>query len=388
MIHRLLEAELEKRINYFPATALLGPRQVGKTTLVKTIRDQLRKPSVYFDLERSTDAAKFAQDRLLLLEQLQDQIVILDEIHRLPDLFPDLRSLIDENRTAGRFVLLGSASPDLLKNTSESLAGRISYVELTPFQLIELNTSDYQKHWLRGGFPNAYLAPSDEIGQIWFSDFVRTYLEKDLPALGLSASPALMGRLLTMVAYSQGGLLNGNSLANSLGISAPSVRTYLDFLDHAFLIRRLSPYFVNIGKRLVKSQKIYLRDSGLLHHLLTLTDLATLLGHPVAGGSWEGYVIEQIVNQLPPGHQPYFYRTADGSELDLVIEHQLRIKAAIEIKLTNAPTLSRGTTVALQDLNNPPLLVVTPSASDYPMRANISVCSVQSLSENLRKLGL
>jgi uncharacterized protein len=386
MIQRIAESALLDRLTYFPAVALLGPRQVGKTTLVQTLRSQLAGPTAYFDLERSSDLIRFQQDRVLLLEQFQEQTVILDEIQRLPDLFPDLRGLIDRDRRPGRFVLLGSASPVLLRNTSESLTGRIAYLELTPFQLRELPAADYRTHWLRGGFPNSFLAPTADLSAIWREGFVRNYIERDLPQLGLTANPVLLQRLLTMLANQQGGLLNQSALANALQIRQPLLISYIDFLEQAFLIRRLLPYYANIGKRLTKTPKLYLRDSGLVHQLLNLHDVSALFGHPVVGNSWEGYVLEQLLPMLRYDQLPFFYRTADGAELDLVIECQARIQLAIEIKLSDAPTLTKGTTVALQDVGNPPLLVVTPSASTYQLRPGVTVCSIADLPAQLNAL--
>lgn len=391
MIHREITEELLFRVNHFPATAILGPRQVGKTTLVKTLQSELPKESIYFDLEIPSDLAKFSFDAEILLKNLDSQIVILDEIHRLPDVFLLLRGLIDQNRQAGRFILLGSASPDLLKNSSESLAGRISYIEMHPFHYREITANkliDYKGHWLWGGFPNAYLAKNDKSRNIWLTDFLRSYLERDLPQLGLSVSPLLMRRLLMMIGSIQGGIVNYSMLANSLGISQPTVSKAVDFLEQAFLIRRLAPYFVNIGKRLVKSPKIYIRDSGLLHHLLNIRTHESLLGHIVAGGSWEGYIIQEVVSQLPQDALPFFYRSQDGSELDLVIEQGTEIPLAIEIKLSDSPTLSKGNTVALNDLGNPPLLIVTPSATDYQLKTNVWVCSIATLAQNLARFNL
>lgn len=388
MITRGIEERFIQSLSFFPATALLGPRQVGKTTLVCSLMDQLAKPARYFDLENPVDLARFQNDRGLILESLQNETVILDEIHRLPDFFPQVRGLIDRQREPGRFVFLGSASYDLLKNTSESLAGRIEYLELTPFLLRELPDASVEQHWFRGGFPQAYLAPSDALQQRWFASFITTYLEKDLPQLGMTATPALMSRLLTMLCHWQGQLLNHSTLGNSLAITSNTVASYIDFLERALLIRRLPPFFTNVGKRLTKSQKVYVRDSGMVHHLLRLPDYPALLSHPVAGGSWEGYVIEQVVSLLAWQQQPYFYRTADGAELDLIIVSGLDVQVAIEIKLSNAPTLSRGNTVALQDLGNPPLLVVTPGSDDYPIRPNAWVCSIRTLPDNLKRLGV
>ncbi len=386
MICRKIEKTLLSYLSFQPVVAVLGPRQVGKTTLVRHIESQLAKPSVYFDLERSTDLQKFSNDRVSFLESLKDQTVILDEIQRLPEIFPDMRGMIDRYRVAGRFILLGSASPQLLQNTSESLAGRISYLEMTPFKFNELSDNDYIKHWLRGGFPSSYLANNDDEQQKWFEDFIRTYLERDLPMMGLSASPIQLRRLLMMIASIQGSTLNQAMLANSLAIRNNSVSRYIDFFEQSFLVRRLHPYYTNIGKRLTKSPKIYIRDSGFLHHLLNIHQYQNLLGHIVAGGSWEGYVIEQILAMLDYEHLPFFYRTADGSELDLVIEHDLKIKLAIEIKLSDTPQLSKGNTVALQDLGSPPLLVVTPTADDFLLRPNVWVCSLQTLENNIKQL--
>lgn len=386
MIQRIIENQVKFGLSFQPSVAILGPRQVGKTTFVKQLQGKLSKPSIYFDLERSSDLSKFQHDRLAFLETMQDQTVILDEIQHLPEIFPDIRSLIDQNRVPARFILLGSASFVLLKNTSESLTGRISYFEMTPLLFREITPdSDYTKHWLWGGFPSAYLAPNFEQQQKWFEDFVRSYLERDLPQLGLSASPIQLRRLMMMIASIQGNLLNQTMLANSLGIRTILISTYLDFFEQSFLIRRIQPYFTNIGKRLTKSPKIYVRDSGLVHHLLSIHSYDGLLGHIVAGGSWEGYVIEQIISLLNFQQFPFFYRTADGAELDLVIEQDLQIKLAVEIKLSNSPALSKGTTIALQDLNNPPLLIVTPTADDYLLKPTISVCSIKTLTNNIQR---
>ena len=403
MIPRALEPDLLLRLMHVPATALLGPRQVGKTTLVRYLVPRLPKPSLYLDLENPVDRARLTEPQLFL-EANADKTIILDEIHRLPEVFPLLRGLIDRQREPGRFILLGSASYDLLRNTSESLAGRVAYLELTPLLLDELPAASVRMHWFRGGFPASYLAPSDAVQQFWMGDFLTTYLEKDLPQLGLTARPALTRRLLTMLAHGQGGLLNYSTLANSLGLSQPTVAGYVEFLERALLVRRLPPYFTNVGKRLTKTPKVYLRDAGLLHRALGLPDLNALLGHPVAGGSWEGYVLEQLLGYLKPEHTASFYRTSNGAELDVVIEAGGRVVVALEIKLSNAPTLSRGTHSALADLGNPPLLVVTPGVDalpdgklpdgelpgdeGYPLAETIRVCSLRSLPRHLRALSL
>jgi predicted AAA+ superfamily ATPase len=383
MIFRNLESTLLFNLANFPATALLGPRQVGKTTLVRSIQPRLAKPSVYLDLENPVDRDKIGE-RGLFLESNTEKTIILDEIQRLPDLFSELRGLIDRQREPGRLLLLGSASYDLLRNTAQSLAGRIAYLELTPFLLSELPDAIWQVHWFKGGFPESFLASSEPVREAWMSNFIITYLEKDLPQLGVRAAPAMMERLLTMLAYQQGSLANLSTLSASLGISSPTLASYVDFLERAMLLRRLQPYFTNIKKRLVKTPKLYLRDSGVVHHLLRIPDFNGLLGHPQSGGSWEGYVIEQIIPLLQPLDRAYFYRTADGAELDLVIESALKIKLAIEIKLSDRPQLSRGNTIALQDLGNPPLLIVTPNAENGQINRDIWVCNVKSLPEYIK----
>lgn len=389
MIKRLLEERLTDLVSYFPAVVLVGPRQVGKTTLVKQVLTELPKASVYLDLEIPSQLARLDMDREIYLSARQEQTVVLDEVQQLPDLFPLLRGLIDQHRVAGRFILLGSASPDLLRNTSESLAGRVVYVEMHPLLLEELpHPVDYRLHWLRGGYPDAYLAPSVRRLRDWFESFVATYLQRDLPRLGLPASPDLVRRLLTMLANQQGGLMNYSSIANALDISVSTIQRYIDFLEQAFLVRRLPPYFVNVGKRLTKSPKVYLRDSGMVHHLLRLYDEDALLGHLVVGGSWEGYVIQQIVAVLNTDTTAYFYRTQQGAEVDVVLEQGGQIVLAIEIKLSNNPTLRKGNTVALHDLGNPPLLVVTPSADDDLLRPNVWLCNIVTLPAHLKKAGV
>ena len=389
MIRRLLEEHLLDQISYFPAVVVIGPRQVGKTTLVRTLQQQLPRPSIYLDLELPSQRDRLTTDAELYLGNRADQTIILDEVQQLPDLFPLLRGLIDQQREAGRFLLLGSASPNLLRNTSESLAGRVVYLEMHPLLFEELPApASYRLHWLRGGFPDAYLAPTTKRFRDWFESFIATYLQRDLPQLGLAAAPDLVRRLLTMLASQQGGLLNYANMARSLGLSLTTVQRYVDFLEQAFLIRRLEPYFVNVGKRLTKSPKAYVRDSGMVHHLLRLHDEEDLIGHPVAGGSWEGYVIQQVVAVLGTDTRAYFYRTQQGSELDLVLEQGGQIVLALEIKLANRPTLSKGNTVALQDLGNPPLLVVTPSAPDDELRPGVQLCSVSTLPAYLRRFGV
>lgn len=386
MFTRQIEPELVELVSDTPAIALLGPRQVGKTTLVKKLIAQFPHPAIYLDLESDSDLNRL-RDAELYLQERAESTIIIDEIQRMPSLFPLLRSLIDRNRIPGRFVLLGSASPDLLKNSSETLAGRISYLELHPLLLEEVRAEiSYREHWLRGGFPDVLQAASNSSAFRKMADFISTYLERDLPLLGIPANPRDMRLLVNMLVSVHGSLLNMSQLANSLKMSVPTVQNYLGYLENAFLIRRLQPWFVNISKRLVKTPKLYIRDSGMLHSLAGITDPEELAGNILLGNSWEGYVIQQAIAGLPYNVQPYFYRTQDGAELDLVLVKGSSVKAAVEIKYTNSPVLSRGNTLAQEDLGSPPLLVVTPSAEDYNMRENVTVCSIGTLAEHLKRL--
>lgn len=386
MFTRQIEPELVELVSDTPAIALLGPRQVGKTTLVKKLIGQFPHPAIYLDLESDSDLNRL-RDAELYLQERAESTIIIDEIQRMPSLFPLLRSLIDRNRIPGRFVLLGSASPDLLKNSSETLAGRISYLELHPLLLEEVRAEiSYREHWLRGGFPDVLQAASNSSAFRKMADFISTYLERDLPLLGIPANPRDMRLLVNMLVSVHGSLLNMSQLANSLKMSVPTVQNYLGYLENAFLIRRLQPWFVNISKRLVKTPKLYIRDSGMLHSLAGITDPEELAGNILLGNSWEGYVIQQAIAGLPYNVQPYFYRTQDGAELDLVLVKGSSVKVAVEIKYTNSPVLSRGNTLAQEDLGSPPLLVVTPSAEDYNMRENVTVCSIGTLAEHLKRL--
>lgn len=324
------------------------------------------------------------QDAELYLSERQDKLIILDEIQRMPHLFPLLRSLIDRHRVAGRFVLLGSASPHLLQQSSESLAGRIAYLELQPFTWPEVQGQvTYQQHWLRGGYPDVLLAPSDRLANRRMNDFIQTYVERDLPALGLGASPTRVRTLLSMLVSVHANQLNISQLARSLSLSVPTIQRYLDFLENAFLIRRLAPYFVNVGKRLVKAPKLYLRDSGMLHTLAAVETMEALTGSLYIGGSWEGYIVQQVMAHLSYNTHAHYYRTADGSELDLVLVRGDKPIVGIEIKYTNSPTLSRGNYVASQDLGNIPLLVVTPSAEDFRLDKQVQVCSLTTIWQQL-----
>ncbi|MCB0546177.1 MAG: ATP-binding protein [Phaeodactylibacter sp.] len=378
-VTRISEAEILKLVSYFPVVAIVGPRQVGKTSLVEAIRSKLDKQSVYLDLENPDDLVKLNTPSLFL-EPLADQTVILDEVQKAPQLFPVLRGIIDRNRKPGRFILLGSASPDLIRDTSESLAGRIAYHELKPLYWEEIKAlADYRTHWFRGGFPLSLLAPNDEYARLWRMNFIKTYLERDLPLLGLKADPILTGRLWQMTAHLSGSLLNMENLSSSLGIHGTTVRSYLDFFESAYLIRRLQPYHTNIKKRLVKTPKVYIRDTGILHQLLGIPSLFELAGNPMLGASWETYVIEQISAILPDWAELYFYRTHQGTEADLVIARGGKPELLVEIKYSTTPRLSKGFHIAKEDLKTQKHFVICPVEAGFPLSEEVRVLGVNEL---------
>lgn len=344
MIKRHLSTKLDTALNEAPAAALLGPRQAGKTTLALEIAKT--RPSIYLDLESESDRAKLAEPEQYLAQH-EDKLVILDEIQRTPQLFQSLRGLIDSGRRRGlktnRFLVLGSASLDLLKQSSESLAGRIRYLELGPLTADEAGPERIDDLWLRGGFPDSLLAASDAASLRWRRDFIRTYLERDIPQLGPRIPEETLRRLWTMLAHQQGSLLNAAALARSLAVDGKTVASYLDLLVDLLLVRRLSPWHGNVRKRLVKSPKVYVRDSGLVHALLGIDHREALLSHPVAGGSWEGLAVESLIASAPEGTEAYFYRTAAGAEIDLLLHFPGEARPwAIEIKRGLAPKLGRG----------------------------------------------
>lgn len=381
MLYREVHTELTELLTFFPVVAIVGPRQVGKTTLAKELNNSIGKESVYLDLENPKDVAKIT-DPVLFFESNTDKCVVLDEIQRMPELFPILRSMVDMNRVPARFILLGSASPELIRDSSETLAGRIIYQELTPFNLTEIGSESsalLNQHWFRGGFPDAFLARSDKMTSKWRSAFIQTYLERDLPLLGLDADHLVIRKLWVMVAHIHGNLLNMSSLGKSLGITSKTVRKYLSFMEQAFLIRLLKPYTANIGKRLVKSPKAYIRDSGLMHQLLGITAQPDLEFNPVVGHSWEGYVIEQITQKLPDGVFAYYYRTHEGAECDLVLEKGGKCLAAIEVKYVAAPKISKGLFNAYADLNAKHNFIVTPQTDDYLIRKDVRVCKLYDM---------
>ena len=377
---RKLESLVQKRLLQFPAVALLGPRQVGKTTLAKTIAAQ-HPHALLLDLERESDRAAMQRPELFFAAH-RDRLLVLDEVQLVPSLFSALRPEIDADRRAGRFLLLGSASGDLLRQSGESLAGRVSYLELTPLLASEVQATELatlQSLWLRGGFPLSYLAADDEASATWRLEFIRTFLQRDLPDMGVRIPAETLRRFWQMLAHLQGQMFNASQLGLSLGGASHSTAArYLDVLVDTMMVRRLPPHLPNIGKRLVKSPKVYLRDSGLLHALLGLTTVRDLQGHVIAGASWEGFVVEQVAAQLPPDAQLSFFRTAAGAEIDLVIEHRGR-KLAVEIKFSSAPKPTKGFWLALQDLQISRAFVVAPVARRYPLAEGVEVLPVHEL---------
>lgn len=366
---------------------LLGPRQVGKTTLALDIGDG--RDSVYLDMEREGDRRILAEADLYLDEQI-GRLVIIDEVQLVPGLFGTLRGQIDTRRRkghrTGQFLLLGSASNVLLHQSAESLAGRVSYIELAPLALTETGPAQMQALWLRGGFPDSLQARSDRASLTWREDFIRTYLERDIPALGPRIPATTLRRFWTMLAHVQGGLLNAAALAEGLGVSGQTVGRYLDLLVDLMLVRRLQPWHANIGKRLVKSPKVYVRDSGLVHALLGLETPEALLGHPVVGGSWEGFCIENLISAAPPGSEPYFYRSSGGAELDLVLAMPGGAVWAIEIKRTTTPRVTRGFHIAVEDVGATQRILVYADDKEVPISDTLRAMPLQIAMARLQRL--
>jgi predicted AAA+ superfamily ATPase len=384
MIERRIRADLSQRLDEAPAVALLGPRQVGKTTLARDVGES--RPSIYLDLESEADRAKLT-DPELYLESHQDDLVILDEVHRLPEIFQILRGVIDRGRRQGRrsgqFLLLGSASMDLLAQSGESLAGRISYLEMRPIDALEVSKDEVQALWVRGGFPDSLLAANEAASRRWRQDFIRTYLERDVPMLGPRIPAETLRRFWTMLAHHQSGLLNASELARSLAIDSKTVAAYLDLMVDLLLVRRLEPWHSNTGKRLVKSPRVYVRDSGLVHTLLGLTSLEDILGHPVAGASWEGFAIETLIAAAPEGTQANFYRTSAGAEIDLLLTIPGHGLWAFEIKRGLAPKVERGFHHACADLGPDRRILVYPGRESYPIGDGIEVTPLRSAGDLL-----
>lgn len=387
MLHRLISHQIIADLGFFPAVGIIGPRQVGKTTLAKYVQKQIspqgaspsgtfQADSIYLDLELDTDRRKLF-DAETFLKYHQDKCVVIDEVQRMPQLLPLLRALIDIDRRPGRFILLGSASPDMIKGSSETLAGRIAYTELTPFSWLEVSdTVSMHDHWLKGGFPQALLAGKLAQTQRWLGQFIETFVQRDLRELGQQVSPPLVERMLEMIASLHAQILNQTDLGRSLGISQPTINRYLNLLEGGFIIQRLQPYFANVSKRIVKQPKIYIRDSGILHSMIGIHGYDHLLGHVSIGASWEGYVIEQIRRVAGGNWKFYFYRTHKGAESDLVLITPDGKKICIEIKRSASGTVSRGFYETLSDLQPDHRFVIIPDGDAYPKEQNIWVCSL------------
>lgn len=384
MFYRTIAAELALELDHTPAVALLGPRQVGKTTLALEVAHN--RPSVYLDLESERDRAKLDNAELYLSDHL-DKLVILDEVHRTPALFPLLRGLIDQARrrgkTAGQYLLLGSASWDLLQQSGETLAGRISYLDMTGLTVQETGADQQDSLWLRGGFPDSLQSPNEARSLRWRESFIRTYLERDIPQFGPRIPAETLRRLWTMLAHHQGGLLNVAQLARNIGVDAKTAASYIDLLSDLLLVRRLAPWHDNQGKRLVKSPKVYVRDSGLVHALLHIGSKDDLLSHPVVGASWEGFCIENLLACAPRGVQAFFYRSSGGAEVDLLLLWPNGERWAIEIKRSTAPKVERGFHSACEDLQPARKLVVYPGQESYRLREDVHAVSLHALCQEL-----
>ena len=387
MFTRQLLPHLTEELQHSPAVALLGPRQSGKTTLALQAAKSI--PSIYLDLESERDRAKLAQPELYLANHL-DKLVILDEVHRTPALFPVLRGLIDQarrmGRRAGNYLLLGSASLDLLQQSGETLAGRVAYLELGPLNLLETGTAQLDALWLRGGFPESLTAPSDARSLRWRQNFIRSYLERDIPQFGPRIPADTLRRFWTMLAHHQGGLLNVTQLARNIGVDVKTAQSYIDLLCDLLLVRRLLPWHANIGKRLVKSPKVYVRDSGLVHALLDVETKETLLSHMVLGASWEGFCIENLLQCAPANVQGYFYRTSGGAELDLLLAWPGGELWAIEVKRSLTPKVERGFHAACGDLLPVRKLLVYPGTEPFPLTHDITAMPLAALCQQLASM--
>ena len=386
MISRWITTEIKRKIGQVPAVALLGARQVGKTTLAKTIAKGM--DSIYLDLEAPEDLFKLS-DPAVFLNAHNDKLVILDEIQRVPDLFPVLRGLIDKNRDQGRksgqFLFLGSASMDLMRQSSESLAGRISYLYMSGLNIIETGSESKTIHklWVRGGFPESYLAVDDFTAMDWLEDLIRTYLERDLPQLGFRVPATRMRRLWTMLAHLQGEPVNYSKLGANLEIDSKTVSHYIDILSDLLLVRRLEPWHANVKKRLIKTPRYYVRDSGILHRLLGINHYDALLSNPILGKSWEGFVMENIHSVLPLRAETYFYRTAAGAEIDMVIRMPSSEIWAVEIKYGSAPKLGRHYSAICNDVGATRKYVVYSGSDEFPVSSDVTVISLPRFMKKL-----
>ncbi|MCF0074448.1 ATP-binding protein [Dyadobacter sp. CY261] len=392
MIPRIAHEEIKELLEDFPAVGILGPRQIGKTTLADLISESIHPKPIYLDLEDPLDVAKLS-DAAAYFEAHKGRLIILDEIHRVPELFPVLRGVIDRRRRegmrTGQFLILGSASLDLLKQSSETLAGRIAYRELSGFvvnEITEIGRAAQEKLWLRGGFPDSFLAKNDLNSFRWRLNFINTYIERDIPQFGPRIPTVLLRRLWTMLAHLSGSQLNTAQLGANLDIALPTVKRYVDLLEELFLIRTLRPWAGNVGKRLVRTPKVYIRDSGLTHALLNLATLDDLLGHPIVGHSWEGFVIENLLSALPLGMTAWYYRTSAGAEIDLVLERGMNERYAIEIKRSLSPSLSKGFYLGCDDIGAEKRYLVYSGNERFPLAKDVTAIPLVEMVNELMNL--
>ncbi len=388
MIDRKLLIDLQKVLKHFPSVAILGARQTGKTTLAKQLAAQVKKTVMYLDLENPSDRDKL-HDAHSFLDDNKQKLIIIDEVQRMPELFAMLRSLIDKHRSPGRFILLGSASPHLVKGVSESLAGRIYNAELYTINLTECDSKmTVKKHWFRGGFPDMLTAKSDLLFAQRMDTFITTFIERDLQSLfGVTFTASVMRRFWQMLSHANGSIWNANSHATALGVSAPTVNRYLDFLEGAFMVHKLPSFYFNARKRIIKAPKVYLRDTGLMHRMLKLSRYDDLHGHPAIGASWEAYVVEQVYQAKHPHIEMFYYRTQDGTEADIVLTKAGKPLACVEIKLSNSPTLTKGFFQAIKDLKTKQNFVIIPDGESYRRDKQLTVCGLRNfLSKQLVKL--
>lgn len=382
MIKRQLEAPILKHLNHFPAVAILGPRQTGKTTLAKMLINSIEKEVIYLDLELPSDYERL-ENAEIYFNLNREKCFIIDEVQRMPKLFPILRAIIDQHLVPCRFILLGSASPELLKQSSETLTGRIVYFELTPFNICEISPGiEMYKHWFYGGFPKVLLENDMEIIKSWYLSYIKTYIERDFPMLGLNNSGILLYRFFSMLAHNQGFIWNASLYAKSLDISTKTIASYIDYAENAFLVRRLKPYFVNIKKRLVKAPKVYIRDSGLHHYLIGLENVDQLMGHIQLGISWENYAMEQIISALGNKYEYYYYRTQDGAEVDLILVKNTIPVSCVEFKFSSTPKTTKSFITSIQDLRTDENYIIIPENKDpYIINSTINIYNLQQFIE-------
>jgi predicted AAA+ superfamily ATPase len=387
IIQRIVAPTALDRLKKRPAVAILGARQVGKTTLARQLVKKLGLKSLHLDLEDPDDQSLLRNPKEYLLAHA-DELVVIDEVQRMPELFPLLRTLIDRDRRPGRFLLLGSSSPEVVQRSSESLAGRISYIDLFPLGVHEtgLTKAKVDRLWLRGGFPESFLAASDADARAVTTDLLRSFIERDLPLLGLGADPAATMQLLRMLGHAHGSPLNMAMLGKSVGVTAPVIKRYLHYFEEAGMVFTLPMHHSNVRKRIVRAPKVYLTDSGVLHSLLQVTSHEDLFAHPQRGHSWEGFVAQQVRAWLQGRAELFGFRTQDGAEVDLVITQGTKAVAAMEIKTTNSPTLSKGNQLAFEAVGAPLQLIVTPTAQDHPYGEGIDVVSLATLWQRLEEV--